>query len=271
MFAFHSCRVIGCQEQHATHKCRNCGDTNSAHFSRNCPLIQGVVALQMGCKVVGCNAHHPTHFCKRCGNKDSTHRSRHCPMVRCKAVGCNEQHATHLCKHCGNPDSTHKSSNCPVVQGAVAHRDWKGAGIVVAYFDGHQWVVVLGKEKGGRRKGFYCHGNGSREHRDKTPEATALREFVEEFGNTGHLIAAGCIKVSAVPVMIGKTPNFFGICDRPFVPSATTEMDNFAVFSLDDLVKVAFMNPVARPHQFATISHYTLDVIKELKIAGKLP
>ena len=48
----HRCHAPGCQENHRSHHCRNCGDRDSDHLSSSCPRLQmaprGVVIVRGG-------------------------------------------------------------------------------------------------------------------------------------------------------------------------------------------------------------------------------
>ena len=94
------CDVQGCNEHHSAHFCRICGNPNSDHFSRKCPILQQqsqVVQSQVvspnlsgglwssGCEVQGCKEPHSAHFCRKCGNTNSDHYSRNCPQQRSRS------------------------------------------------------------------------------------------------------------------------------------------------------------------------------------------
>ena len=80
-----TCKVIGCIEKHGRHHCKNCNDSDSNHFSRNCFKLP-----RQSCKVAGCKENHSTHFCRLCGDTNSYHFAMYCPQSQ------ELYHATHL-------------------------------------------------------------------------------------------------------------------------------------------------------------------------------
>jgi len=79
------CRVPGCQECYPgfSHYCRECGDRDSTHRSRNCTNKKkaGDSNSSLLCRVPGCQECKPgrRHYCSECGDRDSVHRVRDCP------------------------------------------------------------------------------------------------------------------------------------------------------------------------------------------------
>lgn len=75
------CRVFGCTNSSCMngrpHSCYKCGNTNSTHFSRNCPVIVKRCRV-VNCAGSSCIAGNP-HYCFKCGDTDSTHSSKNCP------------------------------------------------------------------------------------------------------------------------------------------------------------------------------------------------
>ena len=79
------CRVVGCSKclKFSSHYCKNCGNSDSTHFSRDCPSLQRQIRPSLKrCRAVGCTTcpEGKTHFCRYCRDTDSTHCSRNCPQ-----------------------------------------------------------------------------------------------------------------------------------------------------------------------------------------------
>ena len=114
------CGVRGCTScilPGQKHKCKKCGDQNSTHLTRDCPVPLVICGIR-GCTY--CIRPGQTHLCKvKIGRaQDSTHLTRDCPVQRvyCRARGCTyciNPGQKHQCRNCGAQDSTHLARDCP--------------------------------------------------------------------------------------------------------------------------------------------------------------
>jgi hypothetical protein len=77
------CSAFGCTsctKPGQKHFCSNCGDRNSKHCSKNCPLMI-YKTVKIYCSAFGCTSCTKLgqkHFCSNCGDRNSKHCSKDC-------------------------------------------------------------------------------------------------------------------------------------------------------------------------------------------------
>jgi 8-oxo-dGTP pyrophosphatase MutT (NUDIX family) len=169
------------------HYCKECGNLDSTHCSRDCPHAQKQKTFSISpvftiyCRAVGCTScttPGQCHYCKVCGDTNSSHCSRNCPIVlghQSKAfVPVVASKPVHKCEWC--------AGNCVGKCWSVDSAIRNGCMCIVA----PDSTVFIVQEASGHARGYYGLPGGKSDHLPngqlEAPFVTAKRELKEETG-----------------------------------------------------------------------------------------